>query len=129
MTTPHLVSEVPAAMLHWVLGDSRRCSALQAAVGNLHWNLQHIRWRLRDPAADRNPIASAIEEVLGQAEPPGDGEVVTPCLLCRTIGLCLSVECPRSHSFRIPLTGQVPVILTTLKKALCATLPDQASLP
>ena len=29
---------------------------------------------------------------------------------------------------RIPVTGQVPVILTTLKKALCAALPDQASL-
>ena len=125
---PALVPEVPAAMLHSVLGGSRRGSALQAAVGNLHWNLQHIRGRLRDPAADGDPITSAIEDVLGQAEPPGDEEAVTACLLCRTIGPCLSVECPRTHSFRIPVTGQVPVILTTLKKALCAALPDQASL-
>ena len=94
---PALVPEVPAAMLHSVLGGSRRGSALQAAVGNLHWNLLHIRGRLRDPAADGDPITSAIEDVLGQAEPPGDEEAVTACLLCRTIGPCLSVECPRTH--------------------------------
>ena len=111
-----------------MLGGSRRGSALQAAVGNLHWKLQHVRGRLRDPAADGDPIASAIEAVLDQAEPPGDEEAVTACLLCRTIGPCLSVECPRNHSFRVPITGQVPVILTVLKKALCAALPDQASL-
>ena len=109
-------------------GGSRRGSALQAAVGDLHGNLQHVRGRSRDPAADGDPIASAIEDVLDQAEPPGNEEAVTACLLCRTIGPCLSVQCPRTHGFRVPVTGQVPVFLTALKKAPCEVLPDQANL-
>ena len=53
---------------------------------------------------------------------------MTARLLCRTIGPCLSAECPRTHTFRVPITGPVPVVLTALKKALCAALSGQAGL-
>ena len=76
---------------------------------------------------DGDPIVLAIEPVQDQAKPPGDEEVVTAGLLCCTIGPCLSAD-PGTRTFRVRIAAPLPVVLTAVKKALCAALSGQAGL-
>ena len=121
-----MVPEVPAVMVHVLLGHSEPGPRLQRNIYGLRAAMGRVRQRLWHTVPEStDALWDAVGEALERATRPSHGSR-TLCLQCGSVGPCLPTRpnCPRDDLHRFPIALHTPDQLVALRGAIVAELPQ-----